>query len=137
MKNTSVTTKAEEKQAGLTLIEVLVSIAIFTIVLTVALGSFVSLIDASSRSRNRSETISSLTFIMNDMARRVRTGYNYDCGADIDNPDNISPDNCKSGDNSFGYIDSTAKKIAMASFTHLIVAKMQYIAILKVNKNFA
>ncbi len=66
---------------GFSLIEVLVSLAIFTIVVTISVGSLMVLIDTNARARNTQEVMTNLTFTLDGMVRDMRTGTDYDCEA--------------------------------------------------------
>jgi|AntRauTorcE11897_2_1112592.scaffolds.fasta_scaffold04037_3 prepilin-type N-terminal cleavage/methylation domain-containing protein len=68
-------------QAGFSLIELIVSIAIFAIVTTVALVGLLSVIDASRQTRASADAVDNLNFVVDDMIRRIRTGYDFDCGS--------------------------------------------------------
>lgn len=85
--------------SGLTLVEVLVAIAVFTIAMTMALTGLFSVIDASSRAGSQAEAVNNLNFMVDDMIRRIRTGYNYQCGSGGD---------CTGGDDSFEFTASQA-----------------------------
>lgn len=82
---------------GLTLVEVLVAIAVFTIAMTMALTGLFSIIDASSRASSQAEAVNNLNFMVDDMVRRIRTGYDYQCGAGGD---------CVNGNNVFQFMAS-------------------------------
>lgn len=71
--------KLPTKQKGFTLVELIVSIAAFTIVIVIGLGSVVTTSRTYQRSISQSEAIDSLSFAMDTMSRRIRTGINYGC----------------------------------------------------------
>lgn len=77
-------------QSGFSLIELLVSMTIFTIVVTMSTGTLLILIDANSKAQNMQSVMSNVTFAIDSMAREIRTGSNYVCRsnqADIDDRD--------------------------------------------------
>ena len=80
---------------GFTLIEMLVSIAIFTIVMTMALGALLALSVADRKAETLKSGIDNLTFALDSMSRAVRTGSNYDCG----NQASTAPTDCPNGAN--------------------------------------
>ena len=68
-----------QSDAGFSLVEVLVALAIFTIVITTVNGALVVLINANSKSNHTQEVITNLMFALDGMTRRVRTGFGYHC----------------------------------------------------------
>lgn len=69
------------KQAGFSLIELLVSMTIFSIVITMATGTLLVLIDANSKAQNKQQILNNLTIGVDSMSREIRTGYNYFCAS--------------------------------------------------------
>ena len=65
---------------GFTLIEMLVSIAIFSIVMTMALGALLALSVADRKAETLKSGIDNLTFALDSMSRAIRTGSVYHCG---------------------------------------------------------
>lgn len=66
---------------GFSLIEVLVSLSIFTIVMTISIGVLMVLIDANARSQNTQTIMTNLSFALDSITREIRTGTDYYCGA--------------------------------------------------------
>lgn len=66
-------------QAGFSLIELLVSMTIFTVVMTMAAGTLLVLLDANSKAQNMQAIMNDLTIAIDSMTREIRTGYNYAC----------------------------------------------------------
>jgi prepilin-type N-terminal cleavage/methylation domain-containing protein len=66
---------------GFTLIEMLVSVAIFSTVMTMALGALLALSVADRKAETLKSGIDNLTFALDSMSRSIRTGQNYHCGA--------------------------------------------------------
>ena len=65
---------------GFTLIEMLVSVAIFTIVMVIALGALLSLSEADRKAQTINAAVNNLSFAIDSMSRLLRTGLNYHCG---------------------------------------------------------
>jgi prepilin-type N-terminal cleavage/methylation domain-containing protein len=83
---------------GFSLIEVLVSLSIFTIVVTISVGSLLVLIDANARARNTQEVMTNLTFTLDSMTRDIRTGSDYYCSTSSALPAlDIDRQDCSSG----------------------------------------
>ncbi len=68
---------------GFTLIEIIVSVGIFAIVMTVALGALLSINVANQRAQAVRIVIDNVNFALDSMAREMRLGSNYHCGTDI------------------------------------------------------
>lgn len=71
--------KNKKNASGFSLIELLVAVALFTIVMTVAVGTFLSIIDANRKSQSLKSVINNLNFGVDSMARTIRTGKDYRC----------------------------------------------------------
>ena len=69
------------KHNGFTLVEVLVSTAIFSIVMVVALGALLSLSESDRRAETFSTAMNNVSFALESMTRTIRTGATYHCGA--------------------------------------------------------
>ena len=67
------------KQAGFSLIELLVSMTVFSIVMTMAASTLLVLLDANSKAQTTQAILSDLTIGIDSMTREIRTGYNYYC----------------------------------------------------------
>jgi prepilin-type N-terminal cleavage/methylation domain-containing protein len=71
-------------QRGFTLIEMMVALALFTVVITIAVGAFLSLIGQSSQLQGEQKVMTSLNFALDSMTREIRTGTSYYCATDVD-----------------------------------------------------
>jgi prepilin-type N-terminal cleavage/methylation domain-containing protein len=69
---------------GFTLVELLVSLALFTIVVTAAVGSLYSVNQASAKVGAMRTVLDNLTFATESMSRTIRTGNTIVCGG-VDN----------------------------------------------------
>jgi len=67
-------------QAGFSLIELLVSMTIFIVVLTIASGALLTLVDGNVKTQNHKLAMSNLAFVLESMTREIRTGTNWWCG---------------------------------------------------------
>lgn len=65
--------------AGFTLIEMIVSLAIFSIIITMAIGALLALISNNQRLQGEQSVMTNLTFALDSMTREIRMGYNYVC----------------------------------------------------------
>lgn len=64
---------------GFTLIEMMVALSLFTIVVTIAVGAFLSLIGSSKGVQSEQSVMATLTFVLDSMSREIRTGTEYYC----------------------------------------------------------
>lgn len=67
---------------GFTLIEMLVALALFTMVITACLGSLLVLVDVNSQAQAVQRNINSIAFALDVMTRDIRTGDEYACASD-------------------------------------------------------
>lgn len=67
-------------EAGFTLVELLVSLAIFTIVITAAIGSLYTVNEASAQVTAMGNVLNNLNFAVESMSRSIRTGSDIVCG---------------------------------------------------------
>lgn len=65
---------------GFTLIEMLISVAIFAIVMTVALGALLAMSESDRKAQALKSVINNLNFGLDSMSRSIRTGNTYHCG---------------------------------------------------------
>ncbi len=65
---------------GFTLLERIVSIGLFTVVMTIAMSAYLSLISLNRKARATNDVVSNLSYVVESMGRSIRTGTNYDCG---------------------------------------------------------
>lgn len=70
----------QASESGFSLIELLLAVAIFAVVMTSALVGLMSVVDVSNRQQAKNEAVNTLNFAVDDMVRRIRTGYNFGCG---------------------------------------------------------
>lgn len=70
---------SKQKNKGFTLIEVLVSLALFSIVLIISGGVIVSVIDINKRNQAIASVVNNLNYSIDSMIRDIKTGYLYKC----------------------------------------------------------
>lgn len=69
---------------GFSLIELMVSLSIFSIVMTISLGTLLTLIDANTKAQALSSSMTNISFALDSISRNLRTGKDYYCAGDID-----------------------------------------------------
>ncbi|MES3030885.1 MAG: type II secretion system protein [Patescibacteria group bacterium] len=73
-------------QKGFTLVEMIVSLAIFTIVALVAVGALLKITDANKKSQTLKTAINNLNFALESMSREMRVGEDYNCMINVVSP---------------------------------------------------
>ncbi|MDQ1299563.1 MAG: putative Type pilus pilin [Patescibacteria group bacterium] len=93
-------------QRGYSLLEMIVSLGIFSMVMLVVMGAYVTLISLDRQARANNQLAASLSFAVESMARSMRTGTSYDCNA------GGNPLNCSSGGGTISFLDSQGQIIS-------------------------
>lgn len=91
---------------GYTLIELVVAVGLFALVMTLASGAYLLMIDLSRQTQGISTGIDSLSFTLETMTRNIRTGTSYNCG--------VYGGDCIGGDTSFSFKDANGTDITYA-----------------------
>lgn len=87
---------------GFTLVELMVSVALFIVIMLVAVGALLSLVAANRKARALESVINNLNITLDGMVRAVRMGSKYNCGgAGIPDP-NVGAD-CPEGLDTFSF----------------------------------
>ncbi len=68
-----------KKSSGFTLVEMLVATAVFMIVMTVAVGSLVSIIDANRKAQAIKNVVNNINFALESISKDMRVGTKYSC----------------------------------------------------------
>jgi len=71
--------KSQMQNRGFTLIEMIVSLGIFSIVVTTAVGAMLILISTNQQLQSQQNVMTNLSFALDTMTREIRTGHNYYC----------------------------------------------------------
>ncbi len=77
---------ARKSIRGFTLIEMMVAVSIFSIVMLVAIGSLVTVIDANRKAQSLQSVINNISFAIESMSRTARVGSSYYCFQGNSNP---------------------------------------------------
>jgi prepilin-type N-terminal cleavage/methylation domain-containing protein len=81
-------------KSGFTLVEMMVAIAVFSIVMVVATGALMNVIDANRKAQAIKTAINNVNFALESISKDMRVGTEYNCAANIGG----SPDlDCPSG----------------------------------------
>jgi prepilin-type N-terminal cleavage/methylation domain-containing protein len=68
-----------EKKRGFTLVEIIVSLALFTVVAVIAVGAFLRILAANKQSQALQTAMNNANFALESMVRELRVGSNYVC----------------------------------------------------------
>jgi prepilin-type N-terminal cleavage/methylation domain-containing protein len=101
--------RENKKNIGFTLIEMLVALSLFTIVVTIAVGAFLSLIGASRGVQSEQSVMTTLTFVLDSMTREIRTGTSYNCNdTTFSNQEGYgsTAQNCENGSDGVSFVES-------------------------------
>lgn len=88
---------ASQKKNGFTLVEMTVSLGLFTIIMFIATSAFLSIVNTDRKARSVRIAADNLNIALEDMSRRIKTGSSYYCGAGGEAL--LSVNNCASGVN--------------------------------------
>lgn len=106
-------TRQHINTAGFTLIEMMVALSLFTIVITIAVGAFLSMIAASKGVQGEQAVMTTLTFVLDSMTREIRTATNYYCDSqsylvstDIPTTTASAVNDCINGDEGISFVES-------------------------------
>ncbi len=72
--------KFERKKFGFSLIELMVSVTLFAIVMMVAMGTILSIVDGNKKNQAYVVAIGNLNYAVDNMTREIKTGYGYQSG---------------------------------------------------------
>ena len=88
---------------GFTLVEMIVAVALFTTVMLVSVSTLLALINANRKAQALQSVMNNLNIAIDGLARSVRMGTTYHCGADNYNNNNFMTADCADGDTFFAF----------------------------------
>lgn len=92
-------------QRGYSLLELIVSLGLFSVVMLVVLAAYITLISLDRQARASNQLAASLSFATESMARSIRTGTRYSCNG-------VADQNCNApGGASFSFLNSQGEVI--------------------------
>ncbi len=71
--------KQNNKNRGFTIVETMISVSLFLVIVMAGMGALLNANLLHSKSQDMRSLMDSLSFIMDDMSKNIRTGYNYHC----------------------------------------------------------
>lgn len=95
--------KIENCKRGYTIIETMIAVSLFIVVVMAGMGSLLNANLLHNKSEDMRSILDNLSFIVEDMSRNLRTGYNYYCITGTDDLSSYSGINTtKSGSSCWG-----------------------------------
>lgn len=88
-------------QKGFTLIEIMTSVAVFAVVMTISMGSILSVIGANRKSESLKTVMDNLNLAVESMSREMRFGRQYHCPL---SGNFTSPQNCSDGGHGVAFL---------------------------------
>ena len=77
--------KINKKNTGYTIIETMISVSLFVVIVIAGTGALLNANLLHNKSQNMRSIMDNLNFIMEDLSRDLRMGYNYRCYHDAGN----------------------------------------------------
>jgi type II secretory pathway pseudopilin PulG len=87
---------------GFTLIELMTSVSIFIVIMTISMGSIIGIFEANRKSRALKTVLINLNLAVESMSREMRYGTNYHCGSGTV----TVPQNCPGGNTLISFLSS-------------------------------
>ena len=84
-------------KGGYTIIETMIAISLFLIIVMIGMGSLLNANLLHRKSQDMRSIMDNLSFIMEDMSRNLRTGYDYYCSDNLFDSDFITASSCPDG----------------------------------------
>lgn len=75
----SAQTSTKNMRRGFTLVELMVSVGLFSVVMTVSIGTLLVMVDVNAKAQALYSSTSNLSFALDTISRELRTGYDYYC----------------------------------------------------------
>jgi Tfp pilus assembly protein PilW len=90
---------------GYTLVELIVSVGLFSLVMTLSAGAYYITMNANRQAQGVASGIDSLSFVAERVARTIRTGTQYSCSTVLGAGD------CPNGGSSFSFRDVSGQTV--------------------------
>jgi Tfp pilus assembly protein FimT len=115
----SIETKTNQK--GFTLLEIMISVALFMTIFVMSSGSIYSIFDANGKSQNLRSVMDNLNYTLESMTRTIRFGSVYHC--DVTVLPVTSTRDCGTGANSIVFKDYTGAMDVVYNFSSNSITK--------------
>jgi prepilin-type N-terminal cleavage/methylation domain-containing protein len=102
-----------KNKKGFTLVEMMVAIAVFSVVMVTAMSALLNVIDANNKARSIKTAVNNVSFALESISKDMRMGTHYACGVSL--PDVGLGDGCNVGGGKYvGYRSQRADKVSPA-----------------------
>ncbi len=81
-----------QAQSGFSLIEMIVSLGVFSVIITISMGALLMIISSSQQLQKEQNVMTNLSFALDSMTREIRTGSKYYCQTRNSNNNNMFDD---------------------------------------------
>lgn len=94
--------KVTKNQRGFFLVELIVAVFVFSLVMTLSVGSLVVGIDSNKKTQTLKSVLNNLDIALDTMTKAIAVGTKYHCGSTSQNPP--SPQDCDDGGNAVTFL---------------------------------
>lgn len=91
--------RAREKERGFTLIEMIVAVALFSVVMLVSTTTLLALVGANRKAQALQSVMNNFSIALDGMVRSIRMGSDFHCGSG----DITIPQSCQGGDTKLAF----------------------------------
>jgi len=100
-------------EQGFALVEAIISVAIFSVVMTVGIVSLLSIVSVNKRSQAFKIVVNNLNLAIESMSKDIRVGYDYNCAS-------ATGGDCVSGGDSIYFKSKTGEDVIYRLYNHSI-----------------
>jgi len=104
--------KLNKSSSGYTILETMIAISLFLVVVTVGMNSLLSANVLHQKSQDMRSIMDGLNFMMEDMSRNIRTGYNFRCINDGNYSSNLTTAKSCSFGNGFAFENALGSSLS-------------------------
>ncbi len=91
---------------GFTLVEMMVAIAVFSVVMVTAMSALISVIDANNKAKSLKDAINNISFALEGISKDMRMGIDYKCSDPVTGSSIDREGNCIGGGQGISFISS-------------------------------
>jgi len=103
--------KKMKKTGGFTLIEIMISLTLFTAIMIIIISTLISINDANNKAQDIRSVVDNLHFALENVSRSLRTGSAYYCADNLSSFPGGTLDCETIGGNSIAFIDSKSNQV--------------------------
>lgn len=129
--------KRKHHERGFTLVEMMVSLMVFSIVMTISVGTLLIMIDVNAKAQALYSSMTNVSFALDSMTREIRMGYGYYCDVseEVDFlPDQSLVNDCDDADEPRNFISFTRGRDG-AQFAYRLQEDEEGVGYIEQNEN--